>query len=50
MRNRAPNAAEMEPFVLTEGISAWPTAAIRLLALVVALVFLAYSWWKLKKN
>jgi hypothetical protein len=50
MRNMAPNATEAEPFVLTEGISAWPTAAIRLLALVVALVFLAYSWWKLKKN
>jgi hypothetical protein len=49
-RKTLPNAAEAEPFVLAEGISAWPTALIRLLALAAALVFLVYSWWKLKKN
>jgi hypothetical protein len=45
-----PPAAENEPFVLTEGISAWPTAAIRLLALVTSLLFLWYSWQKMKGN
>ena len=50
MRKALPDAAEAEPFVLTEGISAWPTAVIRLLALAAALAFLVYSWWKLKKN
>ena len=34
-----PNAAENEPFSLTEGISAWPTATIRLLALVMSSLF-----------
>lgn len=45
-----PNVAESEPFVLTEGISAWPTVAIRLFALAMTLVFLRYSWQKLKDN
>jgi hypothetical protein len=50
MSSTAPDAAQAEPLVLTEGISAWPTALIRLLALTAALVFLGYSCWKLKKN
>ena len=50
MRKTLPNDAAAEPLVLTEGISAWPTALIRLLALVAALIFLVYSCWKLKKN
>ncbi|MEO6562817.1 MAG: hypothetical protein ABIN99_07185 [Nitrosospira sp.] len=45
-----PNAAENEPLSLTEGISVWPTAAIRLLALIMSLSFLWYSWRKLKDN
>lgn len=45
-----PNAAENEPFTLTEGISAWPTEAIRLLALVMSSLFLWYSWRTLKNN
>lgn len=49
LRKSLPDAAA-EPMTLTEGISAWPTAAIRLLALAAALIFLTYSWWKLKKN
>jgi hypothetical protein len=47
---RVPNAAENEPFTWTEGISAWPSAIIRLIALVMSLAFLWYSWWKLQKN
>jgi hypothetical protein len=47
---RVPNVAENEPFTLTEGISAWPTAIIRLLALVMSMAFLWYSWRKLQKN
>ena len=47
---KAPDVAGSEPFVLTEGISAWPTAAIRLLALVMSLLFLWYSWRKMKNN
>lgn len=39
-----------EPFVFTERISAWPTVAIRLLALVMSLLFLWYSWRKMKNN
>jgi hypothetical protein len=50
MSNMMPDAAQAEPLVLTEGISAWPTALIRLLALAAALVFLVYACWKLKKN
>ena len=45
-----PNASENEPFTLTEGISAWPAEAIRLLALVMSSLFLWYSWRKLKDN
>ena len=45
-----PPAAENEPLALTEGISAWPTAAIRLLALVTSLLFLWYSRHKMKGN
>ncbi|MEO6432300.1 MAG: hypothetical protein ABIO50_11200, partial [Nitrosospira sp.] len=45
-----PPAAENEPLALTEGISAWPTAAIRLLALVTSLLFLWYSRQKMKSN
>jgi hypothetical protein len=44
------DVAGSEPFVFTEGISAWPTAAIRLLALLMSLLFLWYSWRKLKNN
>jgi hypothetical protein len=50
VRLRAPDVAESEPFVLTEGISAWPTAAIRLLALVTSLLFLWYSWRTMQNN
>ena len=45
-----PDVAESEPFVLTEGISAWPTAAIGAFALLMSLVFLWYSWRRLKTN
>ena len=45
-----PNPAENEPFSLTEGISAWPTAIIRLLALLMSIAFLWYSWRKLQQN
>ncbi|SFN76698.1 hypothetical protein [Nitrosospira briensis] len=45
-----PNVAENEPFVLNEGISAWPTVVIRLFAIAMTLVFLRYSWQKLKDN
>lgn len=47
---RVPNAAENEPFTFTEGISAWPAAIFRLLALVMSLAFLWYSWRKLQQN
>ena len=47
---RVPNPAENEPFSLTEGISAWPTAIIRLLALMMSIAFLWYSWRKLQQN
>lgn len=50
VRSTIPNMAENEPFVLTEGISAWPTVVIRLAALAMTLVFLWYSWQKLKDN
>ena len=39
-----------EPFTLTEGISAWPTAIIGLLALLLTLIFLLYSRRKLKDS
>ncbi len=45
-----PNASKNEPFTLTEGISAWPAEAIRLLALVMSSLFLWYCWRKLKDN
>ncbi len=45
-----PPVAENEPLALTEGISAWPAAAIRLLALVTSLLFLWYSRQKMKGN
>jgi hypothetical protein len=39
-----------EPFVLTEGISAWPTAAVRLLALITSLLFLWHCWRRMRYN
>ncbi|SEL23903.1 hypothetical protein [Nitrosovibrio tenuis] len=42
--------AKNEPLVLTEGISAWPTAAIGAFVLLMSLVFLWYSWRRLKNN
>lgn len=50
MTYMVPNPAENEPFTLTEGISAWPAASIRLLALVMSAIFLWYSWRKMKDN
>lgn len=50
MQNRIPNLAESEPFTLTDGISAWPTAILRLLALVTSAFFLWYIWQKMKVN
>lgn len=50
MRSSVPNLAESEPFTLTDGISAWPTAVIRLLALVTSAFFLRYIWQKMKVN
>ncbi|MGH8762615.1 MAG: hypothetical protein ACREUR_05215 [Nitrosospira sp.] len=41
---------EGEPFTLIEGISTWPTAAIRLLAFLFSGIFLWCSWRKLKDN
>jgi hypothetical protein len=41
---------ENEPFVFTEGISVWPATAICLLALLMSIVFIWYSWRTLKKN
>jgi hypothetical protein len=49
-RRGAQIVAESEPFVLTEGISAWPTAGIRLLALITSLLFLWYCWRKMRYN
>jgi hypothetical protein len=50
VKHSTPDLSENEPFVLTEGISAWPTAIIELLALLMSLAFLRYSWRKLKDN
>lgn len=50
MTQMMPDVAENEPFTLTEGISAWPTAGIRLLACATSLLFLWYSWRTLKDN
>jgi hypothetical protein len=44
------DVAKNEPFVLTEGISAWPTAAIGALTLLMSLIFLWHSWRRLKAN
>jgi hypothetical protein len=44
------DVAKNEPFVLTEGISAWPTAAIGALTLLMSLIFLWQSWMRLKAN
>ncbi|SFN76672.1 hypothetical protein [Nitrosospira briensis] len=49
-RRNASLVAESEPFVLSEGISAWPTAAIRLLALITSLLFLWHCWRKMRYN
>jgi hypothetical protein len=49
-RHSAFDLLENEPFTLTEGISAWPTAIIGLLALLMTLVFLLYSRRKLKDS
>ncbi len=45
-----PEVAESEPFILTEGISAWPTAAIGAFALLMSVIFLWYSWRRLKTS
>ncbi|HET7061155.1 MAG TPA: hypothetical protein VFI43_03145 [Nitrosospira sp.] len=50
VRRSTPDLSQNEPFVLTEGISAWPTAVIELLALLMSLIFLWSSWRKLKGN
>jgi hypothetical protein len=39
-----------EPFSLTDGISVWPTATMRLLAFVLSLVFFYHSWQRLMAN
>lgn len=48
--SRTPNLMEAEPFTLTDGISAWPTAIIRLVALAASLFFLWHIWRKMKIN
>ncbi len=39
-----------EPFILTDGISVWPTATIRLVAFVLCLIFIWYSSRSLRAN
>jgi hypothetical protein len=39
-----------EPIFLFEGISAWPTAVLRLLAAVISVAALAWGWYKLRIN
>lgn len=39
-----------EPMFLFEGISSWPTVALRLLAAVISLAALAWAWRKLSRN
>ncbi|MFR0690070.1 hypothetical protein ACLUTX_11780 [Enterobacterales bacterium AE_CKDN230030158-1A_HGKHYDSX7] len=39
-----------EPMFLFEGISAWPTAALRLLAVLISLAALAWGWRSLRLN
>lgn len=36
-----------EPLTVTDGISVWPTASLRLLAFVLCVTFFAHSWWRL---
>ena len=50
IKELTPDVAKNEPFVLTEGISAWPTAAIGAFTLLMSLIFLWYSWRRLKAN
>ena len=39
-----------EPFSLTDGISVWPTATLRLLAFALSLAFFYHSWQRLTAN
>ena len=39
-----------EPMFLFEGISAWPTVALRLLAVLISISALAWGWRKLRIN
>lgn len=36
-----------EPLTVTDGISVWPTASLRLLAFVLCVIFFAHSWWRM---
>lgn len=44
------NGAEGEPFVLTEGISVWPTQTLRFLSFLLCVVFFLYSMERLRNN
>lgn len=44
------DGADGEPFALTEGISVWPTQALRLLSFVLCVAFFLYSMRSLRKN
>ncbi len=44
------DGADGEPFVVTDGISVWPTQVIRLLAFFVCGGFFLYSGWSLRTN
>ncbi len=44
------DGAEGEPFVLTEGISVWPTQGLRLWSFFLCGVFFLYSRWSLRNN
>ncbi|MDT7041037.1 hypothetical protein [Candidatus Nitronereus thalassa] len=44
------DGAEGEPFVVTEGISVWPTQALRLLAFLLSGGFFIYAGWSLRNN
>ncbi|MDA0738653.1 MAG: hypothetical protein O2999_05485 [Nitrospirae bacterium] len=44
------DGADGEPFVLTEGLSVWPTQALRVLAFLLCGVFFLYSGWSLRHN
>ncbi len=39
-----------EPLTLTDGISVWPTASLRLFAFLLCVVFFAHSWWRLRES